>query len=194
MHYITSISSFSWSETSLQCYHEFVILNMMGVGWHKSRQIRWGKSGEEQAATLHEVLVQRHQDSPQRFEISNSIMEDEGTYPPEPPWAMYTYNLVTDYDREQTRANINDLRYQQNIDRVVASFPDVLTYRVDPDAYQESRWSRTTNLFWGKALHARIRFWLSIYKPDFIKSSSATLAIFAQGGCLVYVLFLSNRI
>lgn len=52
---------------------------------------------------------------------------------------MYTYNLVTDYDREQTRANINDLRYQQNIDRVVASFPDVLTYRVDPDAYQESR-------------------------------------------------------
>lgn len=66
-------------------------------------------------------------------------MEDEGTYPPEPPWAMYTYNLVTDYDKEQTRANINDLRYQQNIDRVVASFPDVLTYRVDPDAYQESR-------------------------------------------------------
>ena len=68
-------------------------------------------------------------------------MDDERTYPPDPPRTVISYNLLTNYIREQralSRANINDPQYQQNIDRAVARFTEVLTFTIDPNAHQNN--------------------------------------------------------
>lgn len=65
-------------------------------------------------------------------------MEIERQRSTEPPWAMLTYNLLIDYIQEQqalSRENSNDIQYQLNIDGAIARFTQLLTFRVDPNAF-----------------------------------------------------------
>lgn len=68
-------------------------------------------------------------------------MDNERTSTQGPSRTVISYNLLTNYIREQrtlSRANINDLQYQQNINRAVARFTDVLTFMIDPNANQNN--------------------------------------------------------
>lgn len=69
-------------------------------------------------------------------------MNDERTYPSDPPRTVISYNLLTNYIREQrtlSRANINDPQYQQNIDRAVAHFTEVLTFTIVTNPRQSNQ-------------------------------------------------------
>lgn len=68
-------------------------------------------------------------------------MEDERAYPPNPSRAVISFNLLTNYIRQQralSRANINDAQYQQNIDQAVARFTEVLTFTIAPNTHQNN--------------------------------------------------------
>lgn len=68
-------------------------------------------------------------------------MDNERTNPPNPPRTVISYDLLTNYIREQralSRANINDPQYQQNIDQAVARFTEVLTFTTNPNAHQNN--------------------------------------------------------